>query len=109
MARAAHDRLRAIPGVTVVTPKHAMAPLVSFRIEGWTAEAAYDELTARTFAIIRTVPGVDAVRISVGFWTTDDELDRFADGVELLARQTPETLPPLRRLAVLGADGRPID
>jgi L-cysteine/cystine lyase len=109
MARAAHDRLRAIPGVTVVTPKHAMATLVSFRIEGWTAEAAYDELTARTFAIIRTVPGVDAVRISVGFWTTDDELDRFADGVELLARHTPETLPPLRRLAVLGADGRPID
>jgi hypothetical protein len=29
--------------------------------------------------------------------------------VELLARHTPETLPPRRRLAVLGADGRPID
>jgi len=109
MAHAAHDRLASIPGVRVVTPKHAMATLVSFSIDGWSAEAAYEELTARTFAIIRTVPGVDALRISVGFWTTAEELDRFAEGVELLARHTPETVPPRRRLAVLGADGRPID
>ena len=109
MARAAHERLSAVPGVQVVTPKHAMATLVSFRIAGWSADAAYEELTARTFAIIRTVPGVDAIRISVGFWTTDEELDRFVAGVELVAGHTPETLPPRRRLAVLGADGRPID
>src|SRR5687768_16320303 len=38
MARAAADRLAAIPGVTVLTPRDPMATLVSFRIAGWTSE-----------------------------------------------------------------------
>jgi L-cysteine/cystine lyase len=105
--RGAIERLRSIPGVTLLTSATRHATLVSFRIADWPSERAYDELGDRTLAILRHVPG-DALRISVGFWTTDDELDRFADGVELLAAHTPETLPPRRRLAVLGADGRPI-
>ncbi len=102
MAAAAADRLAAIPGVTLLTPRHAMATLVTFRIAGWTAEAALDELGSRIFAIARTIPGLDAVRLSVGFFTTDEELDRVAEAVELLARHTPETLPPRRTLAILG-------
>jgi hypothetical protein len=54
------------------------------------------------------VPAVDVLRISVGFWATDEELDRFAEAVELLARHTPDSIPPRRHLAVLGSDGRPI-
>ena len=102
MAAAAIDRLAAIPGVTVLTPRHAMATLVTFRIAGWTAEAALDELGSRIFLVARTIPSLDALRLSVGFFTTDDELDRVAEAVELLARHTPETLPPRRTLAILG-------
>jgi L-cysteine/cystine lyase len=108
-ARGAYDRLSAIPGVTVVTPRHAMATLISFRVAGWTAYQLFDELGARTFAVTRTIPETDLLRLSVGFWITDEELDRVAECVALLADHTPETLPPRRRLAVLGADGRPID
>jgi selenocysteine lyase/cysteine desulfurase len=46
---------------------------------------------------------VDALRISVGFWATQDELDRFVDGVRLLAAHTPETIPPRRTLTILNA------
>lgn len=102
MAAAAADRLAAIPGVTILTPRHAMATLVTFRIAGWTADAALDELGSRIFAIARTIPSLDAIRLSVGFWTTDDELDRVAEAVELLARHTPETMPPRRTLEILG-------
>jgi L-cysteine/cystine lyase len=101
MAAWAADRLAAIPGVEVVTPRHGMAGLVSFRIAGWTPEPALDELGARVFAIARTVPLVDALRISVGFFNTEEELERFAEAVALLAAHTPDTLPP-RRLAILG-------
>ena len=45
---------------------------------------------------------VDALRISVGFFTTEDELERFAEAVTLLASHTPETLQPRRILAILG-------
>ena len=44
MTAAAIDRLASIPGVTVLTPRHAMATLVTFRIAGWRAEAALEEL-----------------------------------------------------------------
>jgi L-cysteine/cystine lyase len=99
-ALATARRLAAIPGVTVLTPTERMATLVTFRISGWSAEAALDELGARVFLIARTLPGLDALRISVGFFNSDEELERLARGVELLAAHTPETLPP-RRLTIL--------
>ena len=102
MAAAAATRLAAIRGVTVLTPLDRMATLVTFRIGGWPAEVALDELGGRTFAIARTIPSLDAIRISLGFFTSDDELERFAEAVELLAGHTPETLPPRRTLAILG-------
>lgn len=103
-AAAAARRLAAVDGVTVLTPQHRMANLVTFRIRGWSAEAALDELSARVFAIARTIPGLDALRISVGFFNSDEELERFIGAVELLASHAPGTLPPRRRLTLLGVD-----
>jgi selenocysteine lyase/cysteine desulfurase len=94
--------------VALVTPRHAMGTLVSFRIGGWPAADAVRELGARTFAIIRDVAAIDAIRISIGFWNTEEELERFAQGVELLASHTPESVPPRRTLAVLGSDDSPL-
>jgi L-cysteine/cystine lyase len=102
LARRSAERLAAIPGVTVLTPVHQMATLVTFRIEGWPAKVALAELGARAFAIARTVDSLDAVRISVGFFNSDDELDRFTQAVALLAGHTPETIPPRRTLTILG-------
>jgi selenocysteine lyase/cysteine desulfurase len=103
MAHRAADLLAAIEGVSLLTPRDRMAGLVSFRIDGWPAQAALDELSARTFAIARTLPMVDALRISVGFWTTEDELERFLDGVRLLAAHTPESIPPRRTLTIINS------
>jgi selenocysteine lyase/cysteine desulfurase len=102
MARAAARRLASIDGVTVLTPFDRMATLVTFRIAGWPAQEALVELGARVFSIARTVQSLDALRISVAFFTSEDEIERFAEGVALLAAHTPATLPPRRRLAMLG-------
>ena len=103
MARAAADRLAAIDGVELLTPRDRMATLVTFRIRGWDAGAALDEISARTFAIARTIPQLGAIRLSVGFFTTRDEIERVATAVELLAAHTPDTLPKRPRLTVIGA------
>jgi L-cysteine/cystine lyase len=103
MAHRAADLLGGIDGVTLLTPRDRMAGLISFRIAGWPAQQALDEVQARTFAIARTLPLVDALRMSVGFWTTEDEIDRFVDGVRLVASHTPETIPPRRTLTILNA------
>ena len=101
MARTAAERLAAIDGVEVLTPLDRMATLVSFRIRGWPAQAALDELGARVFAVARTVTLVDALRISVGFFSSEEELDRFIGCVELLAGHTPDSIPPRRTLTIL--------
>lgn len=102
-ARRAAEALAAIDGVELLTPRRQMATLVSFRIRGWQADAALEELAARTFAIARTIPLLDCLRISVGFFNSDDELDRFLEGVRLLAAHTPASLPARRTLPILGS------
>ncbi len=101
LARRTADALAALDGVELVTPRERMATLVTFRIRGWTAAAALEELEARVFAIARTIPSIDAVRASVGFFNSEAELDRFVEAVALLAAHRPNTLPPRRRLEVL--------
>ena len=54
------------------------------------------------FAIARTIDSLDAVRLSVGFFSSDEELERLAAAVELLAAHAPDTLPPRRTLTILG-------
>jgi L-cysteine/cystine lyase len=105
MARAAADRLAAIDGVELLTPRERMATLVTFRIAGWTPDEALAELNGRIFAIARTIPELDAVRISVGFFTTNDEIERVAAVVELLAAHTPASLPQRPRLTIIGQGG----
>jgi L-cysteine/cystine lyase len=102
MAARAADRLATIPGVELLTPRERMATLVTFRITGWDAQAALDELAARTFVVARTIPLVDAIRLSVGFFTTEAEIERVASIVELIAAHTPASLPPRQRLTILG-------
>lgn len=103
LASRAADALAEVPGVELLTPRDRMATLITFRIAGWSADAARGELAQRVFAIVRSVPHLEAVRISVGFFTTQEELDRFVEAVGLLARHTPETLPRRPSLVVVQA------
>jgi len=105
LAAGGAERLAGTPGVTVVTPRARMATLVSFRVAGWSAEEVAVALRRRVHAIIRSIPGLDAVRLSVAFFTTEDELRRVLDAVEELAAHTPATLPA--RPAIEFLDGAP--
>jgi L-cysteine/cystine lyase len=103
LARDAVDRLARIPGVTVATPRAGAATLVTFSIHGWGAQAIVDELGRRIFLIARPIPGTDRVRLSVGWWNTEDEVGRVVDAVGELARHTPETLPRRPAIAIVDA------
>jgi len=95
------ERLASVAGLEMLTPERR-ATTLAFRIAGWSAAEALDELGARIFLLASTVPSLDALRIGIGFWNTESELDRLADAIALLAAHTPETLPRRAILTVLG-------
>jgi L-cysteine/cystine lyase len=101
LAGEAAAMLAEVPGVEVVTPAGGVSGLVTFRIAGWKSAAALRELEQRTLCIARTIPALDVLRISVGFFNTEAELRRFRDGVALVAENTPETIPHRPKIEVL--------
>jgi L-cysteine/cystine lyase len=102
LARATAGRLAAVRGIELITPRDRMATIVAFRIAGWSAQQALDELGARCFAIAEALPELDALRLSVGWFTSAAALERFVATVESLAAHTPATMPARRRLEVVG-------
>jgi selenocysteine lyase/cysteine desulfurase len=106
LARSVADRLSAVHGVEVLTPLDRMGTLVAFRVRGWSAAAALEELGARAFVLARAFPEDDLIRVSVGAWAREDELERFLAATELVARHTPSTMPARPTLQILGGQPR---
>jgi L-cysteine/cystine lyase len=77
---AAADRCRELlaPLVEVVTPP-GHATLVSFRPNGDPTELV--AALAESGVLVRELPGRNLVRVSCGWWTSDEDLQRLADGV----------------------------
>jgi L-cysteine/cystine lyase len=55
------------------------ATLVAFRPHGEPAEVV--ELLAERDVVVREIPGSGLVRVSVGYWTSDDDLERLIAGL----------------------------
>jgi L-cysteine/cystine lyase len=68
------------PLVDVVTPA-GHSTLLSFQPSGNPTELV--AALAERGVIVRELPGRDLVRVSCGWWTSDDDLRRLADGVAL--------------------------
>jgi selenocysteine lyase/cysteine desulfurase len=100
LASRLHDSLSGSPGVDVVTPRSALATIVVFRLVAWPVEDAISELRRRVFAIVGPAPGTDAIRASISWFNTEEEIDRFAAAIAELGLHTPETLPRRPSLVV---------
>ena len=93
LTRRLHDALSGTSEVELVTPADALATILVFRLNSWPVEEALAELRRRVFAIVGTNDSGGAIRASVAWFNTSEEIDRFAAAVAELARSTPETLP----------------
>lgn len=77
-AAAMAARCRALLGERVVTAPE-QGTLVTFRVEGDTKELVRGLYDAGV--IVRDVPGFGWIRVSCGWWTTDEDLDRLVDAL----------------------------
>ena len=84
--------LRAIPGVTPLTPEdpEMTAALVAFMVDGWTGAALERTLRERWQIVVRSLLNVrDGIRASVAFFTLDEEVDLLLAAIRTLAAEVP--------------------
>ncbi|HEY6539918.1 MAG TPA: aminotransferase class V-fold PLP-dependent enzyme [Ktedonobacteraceae bacterium] len=64
-----------IPGVSIVTPRPGESGLVAFRLEGKDNAEVVKVLSEKHNILIRNIPSTHALRISTGFYNTEEEID----------------------------------
>lgn len=82
-------RLNATRGVTVLTPMDAAAStgLVTFRVEGARCQGVSEKLWSERRIVTRFIDQMDAVRVSLHFFNTEEEVLKTANAVaEIAAR-----------------------
>ena len=85
LGKLAHKTLSNIDGVEVITPKGNMAGLVSFNMMGVSAEDLANDLFAQGFTL-RTIPYPACVRLSTGFYNTEEEIGNLAEALTEIKR-----------------------
>jgi selenocysteine lyase/cysteine desulfurase len=78
------ELLAEVPGVTIEADSERAGPLVAFTVAGRSAE---DVVTALEGAgvLARSLPGLDWVRVSIGYWVSDSDLERLGTALRALA------------------------
>jgi selenocysteine lyase/cysteine desulfurase len=104
-----YEGLGDVDGVELMAGTGAHGAIAAFRIEGWDAEAAAEELGRSIFAIVEADTETRVIRASVGAWNRESEIGRFIDRVAELAAHTPETLPRRPSLTVISGPLEPED
>jgi L-cysteine/cystine lyase len=87
LGRRAADRLASLDGVDVLTPPDRMAGLVSFTVRDGDPQALVAALAQRN-VIVRWITHPYSLRVSTGFYNTEDDIERLVDALEDARRAT---------------------
>lgn len=85
-----YDQLKALKGVTMVTPREALAGLIAFNVAGIDAPDLSRRLAEEHNVTIRFVTkyinNPDAARVSVGFYNNEEDITRLIDGIQAVQK-----------------------
>jgi L-cysteine/cystine lyase len=71
----AYDALQELPGLTMLTPRAGESGLISFKLDGKDDVEAVTTLREKHNIYLRNIPENHALRISTGFYNTQEEID----------------------------------
>src|SRR5437764_298245 len=73
----AYIALQAVPGLTMLTPRPGESGLVAFKLEGHDDTEVVTYLRDKYNIYIRNIPTTKSLRISTGFYNTEEEIDKI--------------------------------
>jgi len=84
LSRYTYSALKAIPGLTMLTPVAGDSGLISFRLEGRDETDVVTKLQKKHNIYIRNIPSLKSLRVSTGFYNTEEEIDTLVKALEEL-------------------------
>jgi L-cysteine/cystine lyase len=80
-AQRARERLLAEPWISIAEPPGARGSLIAMTADGIEDLPAAVAGLAERGVLVRFIPGTPYLRVSVGSWTTDDDVERLVSGL----------------------------
>jgi len=93
LGRYAVERLAALEGVEVVTPRDRMAGLVSFTVRDADPQRLVEALAQRNI-IVRWITHPYCVRLSTGFYNTEEDIERLIEALSEVRAETTAVRSP---------------
>ncbi len=90
LAQSTYDQIAALNGVTMVTPREALAGLIAFNVDGIEPPELSSRLAEEHNVTIRFVTkyinNPDAARVSVGFYNNDEDVAKLMQGIKAVQK-----------------------
>jgi L-cysteine/cystine lyase len=80
----AYKALNKMPGLTILTPRQGESGLVSFKLEGRNDTEVVTYLRDKHNIYIRNIPTTNSLRISTGFYNTEEEIDKLITALHFM-------------------------
>ncbi len=77
----AYSALQKVPGLTMLTPKPGSSGLLAFTLEGRDDKELVKQLYEQHTITIRNIPETHALRVSTGFYNTEEEIDTLVQAL----------------------------
>ena len=77
----AYNALKAVPGLTLLTPHPGESGLVAFKLGDRDVNEVVTYLSDKHNIYIRSIPTTNSLRISTGFYNTEEEIDQLVEAL----------------------------
>lgn len=78
----ANSALKAVPGLSILTPAPGASGLISFTLEGRDEKEVVQQLSEKYNIFIRSIPSLKSLRVSTGFYNTEEEIDTLVQALK---------------------------
>ena len=78
------NALQSVPGISMLTPMAGASGLVAFTLNDQDTIEVVKQLREKHNILIRNIPSMNSLRISTGFYNTEEEIDRLIQALQAM-------------------------